>query len=54
LEEPKFLPVSLTASPVEITLPKGGCVRLPVGVGESVLVKVVEAVGALRTKPGQS
>jgi transposase-like protein len=54
LEEPKFLPVSLTASPVEIRLPNGGCVRLPVGVGESVLVKVVEAVGALRARPGQS
>jgi|SRR5271157_2730395 hypothetical protein len=53
LEEPKFLPVSLTASPVEIKLPNGGCVRLPVGVGEAVLVKVVEAVGALRARPGQ-
>ncbi len=46
--EPKFLPVSLTASPVEIELPNGGSVRLPVGVGEAVLVKVIEAVGALR------
>ena len=54
LEEPKFLPVSLTASPVEIKLPNGGTVRLPVGVGEAVLVKVVEAVGALRARPGQS
>lgn len=54
LKEPKFLPISLTASPVEIKLPNGGCVRLPVGVGESVLVKVVEAVGALRARPGQS
>jgi hypothetical protein len=46
--EPKFLPVSLTASPVEIELPNGGLVRLPIGVGEAVLVKVIEAVGALR------
>jgi len=46
--EPKFLPVSLTAPPVEIELPNGGLVRLPIGVGEAVLVKVVEAVGALR------
>ncbi|MGO9114999.1 MAG: IS66 family insertion sequence element accessory protein TnpA, partial [Thermoguttaceae bacterium] len=51
LAEPKFLPVSLTASPVEIKLPNGGTVRLPVGVGEAVLAKVVEAVGALRPKP---
>ena len=54
LTEPKFLPVSLTASPVEIELPNGGSIRLPVGVGEAVLVKVVEAVGALRARPGQS
>jgi hypothetical protein len=51
LAEPKFLPVSLTASPVEIKLPNGGSVRLPVGVGDAVLVKVVEAVGALRPRP---
>jgi hypothetical protein len=48
LAAPKFLPVSLTASPVEIALPNGGSVRLPIGVGEAVLVKVIEAVGALR------
>ncbi len=46
--EPKFLPVSLTAPPVEIELPNGGLVRLPIGISEKVLVKVVEAVGALR------
>ena len=51
MKEPKFLPVSLTASPVEIKLPNGGMVRLPVGVGEAVLVKVVEAIGALRVRP---
>ena len=50
LAEPKFLPVSLTASPVEINCPTGASVRLPVGVGEAVLVKVVEAVGALRPR----
>ncbi len=54
LKEPKFLPVSLTASPVEIKLPNGGIVKLPVGVGEAVLVKVVEAVGALRARPCSS
>ncbi len=53
LAEPKFLPVSLTASPVEIELPNGGSVRLPLGVGEAVLVKVVEAVGALRPRVGK-
>ena len=51
LKEPKFLPVSLTASPVEIKLPNGGIVKLPVGVGEAVLVEVVEAVGTLRPRP---
>ena len=53
LTEPKFLPVSLTASPVEIKLPNGGSVRLPVGVGEAVLVKVIEAVGTLRPRVGK-
>ena len=48
LVEAKFLPISLTASPVEIQLPNGCVVKLPVGVGEAVLVKVIEAVGALR------
>jgi hypothetical protein len=46
--EPKFLPVSVTASPVEIELPNGSLVRLPVGVGQAVIVGVVEAVSALR------
>ena len=54
LAELKFLPVSLTASPVEIELPNGGSARLPLGVGEAVLVKVVEAVGALRPRVGQA
>jgi hypothetical protein len=45
--EPKFLPVSVTASPVEIELPNGGLVRLPVGVGQAVIVDVVKAVSAL-------
>ena len=43
-----FLPVSLNASPVEIQLPNGGVVRLPLGVGQAVLVEVIRAVGALR------
>jgi transposase-like protein len=53
LAEPKFLPISLTASPVEIELPNGGSVKLPIGVGEAVLVKVIEAVGALRPRVGK-
>jgi transposase-like protein len=52
LAELKFLPVSLTVSPIEIEFPNGGAVRLPVGVGEAVVVKVVEAVGSLRPRVG--
>ena len=54
LVEPKFLPVTLTASPVEIELPNGGSVRVPVSVGEAVLVKIIEAVGTLRPRLGRS
>ncbi len=43
-----FVPISLKASPVEIELPNGGIVRLPLGVDQSVLVEVIRAVGALR------
>jgi hypothetical protein len=43
-----FVPISLKASPVEIELPNGGVVRLPLGVGQAVLVNVIRAVGALR------
>jgi transposase-like protein len=52
--KPKFLPVTLAASAVEIELPNGGSVRVPVGVGEAVLVKIIEAVGALRPRLGRS
>ena len=43
-----FVPIALKASPVEIELPNGGVVRLPLGVGQVVLVEVIRAVGALR------
>ena len=43
-----FVPISLKASPVEIELPNGGTVRLPLGVGQAVLVEVIRAAGALR------
>lgn len=43
-----FVPISLKASPVEIELPNGGVVRLPLGIGQVVLVEVIRVVGALR------
>ena len=43
-----FVPISLKASPVEVELPNGGVVRLPLGVGQVVLIEVIRAVGALR------
>lgn len=50
IAEPKFLPVSVTASPVEIELPNGGLVRLLVGVGQAVIVDVIQAVTGLQTR----
>ena len=47
-----FVPISLKASPVEIELPNGGMVRLPLGVGQAVLVEVIRAAGALRPWKG--
>lgn len=46
--EAAFVPITLKTSPVEIELPNGGIVRLPLGVGQAVLVEVIRAVGALR------
>ena len=43
-----FVPISLKASPVVIELPNGGIVRLPLGVGQAVLVEVIRAAGAMR------
>lgn len=48
VDETTFLPISLKASPVEIELPNGGVVRLPLGIGQAALVAVIEAAGALR------
>jgi hypothetical protein len=48
--EAAFVPISLKASPVQIELPNGGIVRLPLGVGQAVLVEVIRAVGALRPR----
>jgi hypothetical protein len=48
VSEAAFLPISLSASPVEIELPNGGIVRLPLGVGQAALIAVVEAAGTLR------
>ncbi len=50
IAEPKFLPVSVTASSVEIELPNGSLVRLPMGVGQAVIVDVIQAVTRLQTK----
>ena len=47
-----FVPISLKASPVEIELPNGGVVRLPLGVGQAVLVEVIRAAGGLRPWKG--
>ncbi len=47
-EPAMFLPVSLKASPIEIELPNGGVVRLPLGVGQAVLLEVIHAVGKHR------
>ena len=47
-EEASFLPIALKASPVEIELPNGGVIRLPLGVGQNVLVSVLKVVGSLR------
>ena len=46
--EAAFVPITLKASPVEIELPNGGVVRLPLGVGQAVLVEAIRAVGTLR------
>ena len=54
IAEPKFLPVSVTASPVEIELPNGGLVRLPLGVGQAVIVDVIQAVSGLRSRRKQA
>ena len=50
LAEPKFLPITVTASPVEIQLPNGGLVRLPVSVGHAVIVEVIQAVTGLQSR----
>jgi transcriptional regulator with XRE-family HTH domain len=47
--EAKFLPISVTTSPIEIELPNGGLVRLPMGVGQAVIVDVIQAVASLKT-----
>ena len=49
--EAKFLPVSIRPSPIELQLPNGGVVRLPLSVGQAVLVEVIKTVGSLR--PGK-
>jgi transposase-like protein len=43
-----FVPITLKASPVEIELPNGGIVRLPLSIGQAVLMEAIRVVGALR------
>jgi hypothetical protein len=43
-----FLPVSLKASPIELQLPNGGMVRLPLSIGQAALAEVIRIVGGLR------
>ena len=45
--EVEFLPVSLKSPPVEIELPNGGVIRLPLGVGQVVLMKILRFVADL-------
>jgi hypothetical protein len=52
VSEATFLPISLKASPVEIELPNGGIVRLPLGVGQAALIAVIKAAGTLRPWKG--
>ena len=47
-----FVSISLKASPVVIELSNGGTVRLPLGVGQTMLVEVIRAMGALRSWKG--
>jgi transposase-like protein len=46
--QPKFLPVSLQASPIEIEFPNGTVVRLPLSIGRPLLLEVIRIAGALR------
>ena len=46
--EAAFVPITRKASPVQIELPNGAIARLPLGVGQAVLVEVIRAAGALR------
>lgn len=50
--EVAFVPITLKASPVEIELPNGGIVRLPLSVGQALLLDVIRVVGSL--KPGKA
>ena len=43
----EFLPVSVKSPPVEIELPNGGIIRLPLGVGQAVLMHVLGFVAKL-------
>lgn len=42
-----FLPVTLRAAPVEVELPNGSLLRLPLGIGQVTLLEVLHLVGDL-------
>jgi hypothetical protein len=42
-----FLPLTLRTSSVEIHLPNGGLVRLPLRIGQEAIVEAIRVVGAL-------
>jgi len=47
-----FLPLTLRTSSVEIHLPNGGLVRLPLRIGQEAIVEAIRVVGALA--PGRA
>ena len=50
ISEPKFLPVTVTSSPVEIELPSGGFLKREVRIHHCVIVDVIQTVTGLQTK----
>jgi hypothetical protein len=49
-----FLPLTLRTSSVEIHLPNGGLVRLPLRIGPEAIVEAIRVVGALAPARGAS
>ena len=49
-----FLPLTLRTSSVEIHLPNGGLIRLPLGIGQEAIVEAIRVVAALAPGRGTS